>query len=121
MLAAWSGLGYYRRARMMHSAAKVIARELGATVCTPRGPGCLTCPVIEMCATRGEMGGGAKAARQKKKEIHYALSRRDGEVFLVQRARDASLMAGMWELPEAVVARAREKQVPRSARNDKTL
>src|SRR5579864_6247432 len=25
VLAAWSGLGYYRRARMMHSAAKVIA------------------------------------------------------------------------------------------------
>src|ERR1051325_10719546 len=29
VLAAWSGLGYYRRARMMHAAAKVIVRELG--------------------------------------------------------------------------------------------
>ena len=29
VLAAWSGLGYYRRARMMHSAAKVIVREHG--------------------------------------------------------------------------------------------
>src|SRR5262250_656806 len=29
VLAAWSGLGYYRRARMMHQAAKVIAKELG--------------------------------------------------------------------------------------------
>ena len=27
VLAAWSGLGYYRRARMMHAAAKVVARE----------------------------------------------------------------------------------------------
>src|SRR5260370_14558197 len=27
VLAAWSGLGYYRRARMMHAAAKVIVRE----------------------------------------------------------------------------------------------
>src|SRR5580700_9696411 len=27
VLAAWSGLGYYRRARMLHAAAKVIARE----------------------------------------------------------------------------------------------
>jgi A/G-specific adenine glycosylase len=181
VLAAWSGLGYYRRARMMHAAAKVIARELGgrfpttaekwrelpgigrytsaaiasiafdepiavvdgnvervlgrvsgsrlageklwatadglldrgrpgdfnqammelgATVCTPRAPECLTCPVIEMCATRGEMAGGAKAAPQKKREIHFALDQRDGAVFLVQRARDARLMAGMWELPE---------------------
>ena len=185
VLAAWSGLGYYRRARMLHAAAKVVVRdrggkfpetaeglrelpgigrytaaaiasiafgepvavvdgnvervlqrllgkglagekvwqeaerlldrerpgdfnqammELGATLCTPRAPACLTCPVLELCATRGEMAGAAKAARQKKREIHYALDYRmnlgrDGAVFLVQRALDASLMAGMWELP----------------------
>src|ERR1700692_1837521 len=29
VLAAWSGLGYYRRARMMHAAAKVIVHEHG--------------------------------------------------------------------------------------------
>src|SRR5215467_10092696 len=28
VLAAWSGLGYYRRARMLHAAAKVVAREM---------------------------------------------------------------------------------------------
>ena len=28
VLAAWSGLGYYRRARMLHAAAKLIARDL---------------------------------------------------------------------------------------------
>jgi len=181
VLAAWSGLGYYRRARMMHAAAKVIVREhdgkfpasveglralpgigrytaaaiasiafeepvavvdgnvervlqrvagkrladeelwnaanhlldakrpgdfnqaimeLGAVVCTPRAPECLTCPVIELCVTRGELPPTGKTARQKKREIHYALHSRDGEVFLVQRARDASLMPGMWELPE---------------------
>src|SRR5580658_95801 len=27
VLAAWSGLGYYRRARMMHATARIIARE----------------------------------------------------------------------------------------------
>ncbi|MFZ0956976.1 MAG: A/G-specific adenine glycosylase [Candidatus Sulfotelmatobacter sp.] len=190
VLAAWSGLGYYRRARMLHAAAKVVVRELGgefpvtaedwralpgigrytaaatasiafgepvavvdgnaervlqrifgrrlageelwqaaedlldrkrpgdfnqammelgATVCTPRTPACLMCPVVELCATRGELPAGAKLARRKKREIHYALDFRDRaedghssgtEVFLVQRAPDASLMAGMWELPE---------------------
>jgi A/G-specific adenine glycosylase len=181
VLAAWSGLGYYRRARMMHDAAKVIARqlggkfpaseddlrtlpgigrytaaaiasiafgeavavvdgnvervlervngkrlageelweaathlldvkrpgdfnqammELGAVVCTPRAPACLTCPVVELCATRGELAATAKPALQRKREIHYALHRRDGTVFLVRRASDASLMPGMWELPE---------------------
>src|SRR5580704_11702773 len=29
VLAVWSGLGYYRRARMLHAAAKVVARERG--------------------------------------------------------------------------------------------
>jgi A/G-specific adenine glycosylase len=181
VLAAWSGLGYYRRARMLHAAAKVVVREhggkfpataknwralpgigrytaaaiasiafdqpvpvvdgnvervlqrvsgkrlageelwkaastlldakragdfnqammeLGAVVCTPRAPACLTCPVVELCVTRGEMPPGVKPARQQKRKIHYALDRRDGEVFLIRRSPDASLMPGMWELPE---------------------
>ncbi|HYM76527.1 MAG TPA: A/G-specific adenine glycosylase [Candidatus Dormibacteraeota bacterium] len=183
VLAAWSGLGYYRRARMLHAAAKVVARErrghfpetaaewrvlpgvgrytaaaiasiafgeavavvdgnvervlqrvageplsgekvwqaaetlldrdrpgdfnqammeLGATVCTPRAPGCLTCPVVDLCKARGELASAEKGVRQKKREVHYTLSLRSGEVFLVQRPKDARLMAGMWELPEIV-------------------
>jgi len=78
--------------------------EVGATVCTPRAPACLACPVVKLCATRGEMAGSSKASRQKKRQIHYALDCRNGEVFLVQRPRDASLMAGMWELPEIVAS-----------------
>jgi A/G-specific adenine glycosylase len=181
VLAAWSGLGYYRRARMLHAAAKVVARErggefprtaddwrtlpgvgrytaaaiasiafgeavavvdgnvervlqritghtisgeqvwqqaenlldrqrpgdfnqaimeLGATVCTPRAPTCLTCPLVELCVARGEMTGGAKKARQLQRVIHYALDRRNGSVFLTRRPADVRLMAGMWELPE---------------------
>ncbi|HEY3971375.1 MAG TPA: A/G-specific adenine glycosylase [Candidatus Sulfotelmatobacter sp.] len=206
VLAAWSGLGYYRRARMLHATAKVIVRELGgrfpqsstdwrelpgigrytaaaigsiafdepvavvdgnvervlqrfsgrrlvgedfwraadalldrtrpgdfnqammelgATVCTPRVPTCLTCPVVELCATRGEIAGSAKSQRQKKREIHYALHFRDGAVFLVQRAGDARLMAGMWDLPELAAPEpsARKKPVPplrfAKARNNK--
>src|SRR5208337_1647840 len=76
--------------------------ELGAVVCTPRAPGCLTCPVIELCATRGELAMTAQLERQKKREINYSMLRRDSEIFLVQRSRGASLMPGMWELPERV-------------------
>jgi adenine-specific DNA glycosylase len=74
--------------------------ELGATVCTPRAPACLTCPGVQLCATRGELAGATKVPRQKKREIHYALDCRHGKVFLVQRPGNARLMAGMWELPE---------------------
>jgi A/G-specific adenine glycosylase len=181
VLAGWSGLGYYRRARMLHAAAKVVVHEhggkfpetevglralpgigrytaaaiasiafgepvavvdgnvervlqrldgkrladeelwrtanhlldakrpgdfnqammeLGATVCTPKAPLCLTCPVLELCATRGELAAQTKAQPQLKREIHYSLHCRKREIFLVQRPPDASLMPGMWEFPE---------------------
>jgi A/G-specific adenine glycosylase len=32
VLALWSGLGYYRRARMLHAAAKTVSRELGGRI-----------------------------------------------------------------------------------------
>src|SRR5215472_3978751 len=32
VLAAWSGLGYYRRARMLHAAAKYVAKQCGGTI-----------------------------------------------------------------------------------------
>jgi len=55
---------------------------------------------MQLCATRGERPPSTKPPRQQKREIQFALARRNGSVFLVQRPGDASLMAGMWELPE---------------------
>ena len=185
VLAAWSGLGYYRRARMLHAAAKKVVKEnggklpataedlralpgigrytasavasiafdepvavvdgnvervlqrvrgknlagedlwraagdllsqrrpgdfnqammeLGATVCFPRQPQCLLCPVSDLCATRGELQRPGNGTRQTKREIHYALACRNGSIFLVQRPKTVTLMPGMWELPETVGA-----------------
>ena len=195
VLAAWSGLGYYRRARMLHKAAQFITRErggalphtaaelrtlpgigeytcaaiasiafgesvavvdgnvervllrltghaeqtnaagrafiqqqanllvprrrvesdtnaagdhnqammeLGATICLPRAPLCLHCPVYGLCATRGEHATQPRTA-QKSRPAAYLLSiRKRGvitEVLLERRADDVSLMAGMYELP----------------------
>ena len=188
VLAVWSGLGYYRRARMMHRAAqqivaeydgelprtaadllllpgiggytsaaiasiafgesvavvdgnveRVLARivgwsaaepgfagavrrlaatlaplhhagdynqammELGATVCLPRAPLCLQCPLQARCRTRGEHTP-APRKQTTAREIAFALCTREGEngteVLLEQRALALSLMPGMWELPE---------------------
>lgn len=181
VLAAWSGLGYYRRARMLHAAARKIVKEhagkfpstardlltlpgigrytaaaiasiafdepvavvdgnvervlqrvygeslggeslwnaaeellsrerpgdfnqammeLGATVCLPRQPKCLVCPLATLCATRGERPRAVQPSRQKRREIHYGFDHKDGSVFLTRRPEDATLMPGMWELPE---------------------
>ena len=188
VLAAWSGLGYYRRARMLHRCAQQIAEqhggrfprnseallalpgigrytaaaiasiafaepaavvdgnvervlqrftgmnlttpqiwkhaqallarsrpgdfnqammELGATVCVPREPRCAMCSVRKWCVTQGEVPRADSPPRQTKKEIWCALEWRDGndtkngKVRLVQRPKKASLMAGMWELPQS--------------------
>jgi A/G-specific adenine glycosylase len=76
--------------------------ELGALVCTPRQPNCEACPVSKWCATRGEAPRTAIPKRQSSKEAWYTLDRSDGHVRMVQRPSNSSLMAGMWELPEAV-------------------
>jgi A/G-specific adenine glycosylase len=76
--------------------------ELGATICLPKAPMCLHCPVYGMCRTRGEHAISPRAA-QKSRPAAYLLSlRKKGtvtEVLLERRAEDASLMPGMYELP----------------------
>jgi A/G-specific adenine glycosylase len=79
--------------------------ELGATVCVPRQPLCRACPVHAWCATRGDLGEPV-VERRKKANLRYCLSTSNGSVFLVRRSANASLMAGMWELPQTQTAAA---------------
>jgi A/G-specific adenine glycosylase len=76
--------------------------ELGATICLPRAPLCLHCPVYSMCKTRGEHVTRPRATLLSR-QVAYLLSlRKRGtvtEVLLELRADDASLMPGMYELP----------------------
>ena len=77
--------------------------ELGATICLPRAPLCLQCPVMAMCRTRGEHVTTARAKMQSRTVAHLLALRKRGvatEVLLERRPDDASLMAGMLELPE---------------------
>jgi A/G-specific adenine glycosylase len=84
--------------------------ELGATVCLPRNPQCLVCPVSASCKTRGEHKT-APRPRIGTREVAHALcirtppdasggdGRADREVLLEQRPAAASVMPGLWELP----------------------
>ncbi len=83
--------------------------ELGATVCAPRGPQCLLCPLQPDCKTRGEHKTPQQAPMTSR-IVAYALSVRTGkrrgpgwrEVLLQQRPADHTVMPGMWELPALV-------------------
>ena len=77
--------------------------ELGATLCTPRNPLCLACPVREACDAHA--AGDAESLPIKKKKTKQAKMRavaawleRDGKVLVVRRPEEG-LMAGLWELP----------------------
>ena len=76
--------------------------ELGATICMPKAPLCLQCPVYNFCNTRGEHRTPPRAP-QRSRPIAYLLDlRKKGtvtEVLLAHRPADASLMPGMYELP----------------------
>jgi A/G-specific adenine glycosylase len=197
VLALWSGLGYYRRARMLHQAAKFVAThrrgklpatvdelrelpgigaytaaaiasiahgepeavvdgnvervicrltgwdesggegasalrkkiqgmaselldperpgdfnqammELGATVCLPRNPQCLVCPLAGTCVTRGEHKTAPREPMVSR-VVGHALTVLDGKVLLEQRPATESVMPGMWQLPVL-----REAEMPAS-------
>lgn len=80
--------------------------ELGATVCLPRAPLCLQCPVFDLCRTRGEHSTLPRTAMRSER-VAYAITTRKPrtgglEILLHRRAPDLSLMPGMFELPHLV-------------------
>ncbi len=76
--------------------------ELGATLCLPRAPLCLQCPLLSMCLTRGEHITPRRAAQLSRPAAYLLSLRKRGtatEVLLELRADDLSLMPSMYELP----------------------
>jgi len=77
--------------------------ELGATVCTPRGPRCLSCPVRTYCVAAASGCAESlpvKGARTKQTPVTHrvlAVARR-GKLLFEQRP-DNGLWAGMWQMP----------------------
>ncbi|KRE47279.1 A/G-specific adenine glycosylase [Paenibacillus sp. Soil724D2] len=81
--------------------------ELGAMVCTPRSPHCLTCPVMAHCSAREAGMEEAlpikKKAKPPRPELHaVALIEGTGEnegKWLIRQRPQEGLLARMWELP----------------------
>jgi A/G-specific adenine glycosylase len=210
VLALWSGLGYYRRARMLHKAAQFVANqnsgnlpataaelrtlpgigdytaaaiasiahgervavvdgnvervicrlqaweatggsalkrkitaianqlvdpkhpgdfnqammELGATVCLPRNPHCLVCPIADACKTRGEHKTTPRPP-MRSRQVAHALSVRTGlhagavnrEVLLEQRPESLTVMPGLWQLPALLSIEVPETELRMTVRH----
>jgi A/G-specific adenine glycosylase len=78
--------------------------ELGATICTPRSPKCLLCPVAQACRARQlglqEQIPTPKRARETPhvQRFAYLLTRPDGSLLLEQRP-PSGRWASMWQAP----------------------
>jgi len=80
--------------------------ELGATLCSPRGPQCLLCPLSGACESRRrgvqeQRPLKSAPARSEKLELAVALVKKNGALLLRQRPADAGVMPRFWELPQA--------------------
>jgi A/G-specific adenine glycosylase len=77
--------------------------ELGATICTPRNPRCLLCPVREPCAavaTGRPEAFPAPRPRAAPREVQaVAGALRRGGRWLLLRRPSRGLLGGLWELP----------------------
>jgi A/G-specific adenine glycosylase len=80
--------------------------ELGATICVPRNPKCLLCPVQQDCQGRQQgrqntlpIKGGPGEEILEERKLLWIES--DAGVLLWQRPLDSPRLAGFWELPEA--------------------
>ena len=80
--------------------------DLGATICTPRRPSCLMCPVAGGCEARRRgiaetlPRRAIKAERPVRHAIAFVALREDGAV-LLRRRPDAGLLGGMLEVPSS--------------------
>lgn len=76
--------------------------DLGATVCTPRGPRCLLCPWNQACAGRDEAESlprrAPKPVRPTRRGAAFWITRPDGSV-LLRRRPEKGLLGGMIEVP----------------------
>ena len=81
--------------------------DLGATICLPKNPLCLLCPLAELCQARA-LGVQEQRPVLKPKPLiprkikGAAIIIRDGQTLLNQRPAEG-LLGGLWEFPSAEV------------------
>jgi A/G-specific adenine glycosylase len=82
--------------------------ELGATICIPKAPRCLECPLVSSCAAprvkRPFKTFGSTQRKTKTVTWLVAIVERKGK-FLLRRRSAKGMLAGLWEFPGGEKAR----------------
>ncbi|HSB05080.1 MAG TPA: A/G-specific adenine glycosylase [Thermodesulfobacteriota bacterium] len=77
--------------------------DLGATICSPKAPRCVFCPLIHLCEAKARGDSERYPTRVVKKRIPRfhavgAVIQKDGKVLLNHRPPNG-LLGGLWEFP----------------------
>jgi A/G-specific adenine glycosylase len=100
--------------------------ELGATICLPRNPLCLLCPVSSGCQARiqgrqGELPVKLKRTEPVRVRTTLLIIEREGRILLWRRDPAAQRLGGFWELPSTEeLPKVRAKQTVGSFRHSIT-
>jgi A/G-specific adenine glycosylase len=89
-----------------HGSPRILAQalmELGATICTPKSPRCLLCPLREPCRARAAGTQDRIPAPRRRAdqplEVHAAIALVSRRRLMLVRRPAEGLLAGMWCLP----------------------
>jgi A/G-specific adenine glycosylase len=79
--------------------------ELGATICLPRNPQCLLCPVADLCRSRASGSQNERPVKllpvagvSEERTVFWIVQ--NSELLVWRRPPESRLMPGFWELPE---------------------
>jgi A/G-specific adenine glycosylase len=80
--------------------------ELGATVCLPRNPKCLVCPVHSHCRALAESRQQELPVKLRKaiataEALEVCIVERGGKILMRKRESNSKRLAGFWELPQS--------------------
>ncbi|WP_339229119.1 A/G-specific adenine glycosylase [Oceanobacillus sp. FSL K6-2867] len=78
--------------------------DLGATICTPKSPTCLLCPVQEHCyafaeGIQEELPVKTKAKKQKRIAYVALLIKNDNDDYVIEKRGENGLLANLWQFP----------------------
>jgi len=85
--------------------------DLGAMICSPKGPRCMECPLRDGCKGKASGNPERYPSRKIRKAIPHieavsGIIIRDGKVLLKQRA-EKGLLGGLWEFPNWKIEKKR--------------
>ena len=89
--------------------------ELGATICTPRQPGCGECPVATHCIAGRTLSDPSVLPykKQRKQRPHHHVDAgvvSKGEELLIVRRPLEGLLGGLWEFPGGIATEGADRE-----------